>query len=35
MSYADFIQKHIFTPLGMEHSFYDDAITIIPGRAAG
>lgn len=35
MSYADFIQQRIFTPLGMTHSYYDDVTHIIPGRVAG
>lgn len=35
MRYAEFIQQRIFTPLGMEHSYYDDTTHIIPGRVAG
>ncbi|MEZ4869518.1 MAG: serine hydrolase [Caldilineaceae bacterium] len=35
MSYADFIQQRIFTPLGMTHSYYDDPTLVIPGRVAG
>jgi D-alanyl-D-alanine carboxypeptidase len=34
-SYPDFIEKNIFAPLGMKHSFYDDTARIIPRRAAG
>lgn len=34
-SYADFLQQHIFTPLGMTQSGYDEAARIIPKRAAG
>ena len=35
MSYADFIQQRIFTPLGMTHSYYDDSTHLIPGHVAG
>ncbi|MCB0111139.1 MAG: serine hydrolase, partial [Caldilineaceae bacterium] len=35
LSYADFIQQHIFTPLGMTHSAYDQTEHILPGRVAG
>ena len=35
MSYADFIQQRIFTPLGMTHSYYDNPALVIPGRVAG
>ncbi|HSE98781.1 MAG TPA: serine hydrolase [Blastocatellia bacterium] len=34
-SYQDFIEKNIFAPLGMKHSFYDDTYRIIPRRVAG
>lgn len=34
-SYQDFIEKNIFAPLGMKHSFYDDTARIIPRRVAG
>ena len=34
-SYADFVQKNIFTPLGMKDSGYDSASAIIPHRASG
>jgi len=33
--YADYLQEHIFTPLGMRHSGYDVASAIIPNRATG
>lgn len=33
--YADYVQKHLFGPLGMTGSGYDDTGRIIPGRAAG
>jgi CubicO group peptidase (beta-lactamase class C family) len=33
--YQDFIQKNIFTPLGMKDSGYDSNSDIIPRRAAG
>jgi CubicO group peptidase (beta-lactamase class C family) len=34
-SYADYLQKNIFTPLGMKHSGYDSAGKIIAKRASG
>jgi D-alanyl-D-alanine carboxypeptidase len=34
-SYAEYIQKHIFDPLGMRDSGYDSSEKIIPRRAAG
>jgi CubicO group peptidase (beta-lactamase class C family) len=34
-SYEDFVNGHIFAPLGMSHSGYDHTERIIPGRAAG
>ena len=34
-SYADYLQEHIFGPLGMKDSGYDQTRTILPGRAAG
>jgi D-alanyl-D-alanine carboxypeptidase len=34
-SYGDFVEKNIFAPLGMKHSFYDNTERIIPRRAAG
>jgi len=33
--YADYVREHIFKPLGMTHSGYDDTRTIVAGRAAG
>jgi CubicO group peptidase (beta-lactamase class C family) len=35
ISYADFVQKNIFDPLGMNNSYYDMPNLIIPNRAAG
>lgn len=35
MSYADFVRKNIFEPLGMTHSYYGDNAALIPNRAAG
>jgi CubicO group peptidase (beta-lactamase class C family) len=35
VSYADFLQTHIFTPLGMKDSGYDSNTRIIEHRAAG
>ena len=34
-SYADYLQQHVFTPLGMAHSGYDSASKILPKRASG
>jgi D-alanyl-D-alanine carboxypeptidase len=34
-SYQDFVEKRIFAPLGMKHSYYDTTAKIIPGRAEG
>ncbi len=34
-SYKDFVEKNIFAPLGMKHSFYDDTTRIIPRRVTG
>lgn len=33
--YADYVQQHIFAPLGMTASGYDDSGRVIPGRAQG
>ncbi len=35
ISYAEFLQKNIFEPLGMKHSCYDMPNPIIPGRVSG
>ncbi len=35
MPYAEFVQKNIFEPLGMNHTYYDMPNTIIPGRVSG
>lgn len=34
-SYADYLAEHIFQPLGMEATRYDNADTVLPGRASG
>ncbi|WP_281540754.1 serine hydrolase [Maribacter aestuarii] len=34
-SYADFIQEHIYEPLGMKNSFYGSKTKLIPKRASG
>ena len=34
-SYEQFIQQNIFEPLGMEHSYYDNPVRLIPHRVAG
>jgi CubicO group peptidase (beta-lactamase class C family) len=34
-SYQDYLQKYIFTPLGMKDSGYDRHATILPNRASG
>ncbi len=33
--YAEFVQERIFTPLGMENSYYGSQTRVIPRRAAG
>lgn len=35
LSYAEFLQKNIFDPLGMKDSGYDRQATILPQRASG
>jgi CubicO group peptidase (beta-lactamase class C family) len=35
MAFADYLQKHIFTPAGMRRARVDDAFAIIPNRAQG
>ncbi len=35
LSYADFIKKNIFDPLGMTHSVYGSHTDLIPNRASG
>ncbi len=34
-SYAQFLEDHIFGPLGMKHSFYDSTTRLIPRRIPG
>ena len=34
-SYADYLQQHIFQPLGMKNTGYDQATDIVPNRANG
>lgn len=34
-TYADFLQQHIFKPLGMTHTSYDSATALIDKRASG
>jgi len=34
-SYQEFVEKNIFAPLGMKHSFYDDTARVIPRRVSG
>jgi CubicO group peptidase (beta-lactamase class C family) len=34
-SYADYLQHHIFEPLGMTNSGYDQSAPILPHRASG
>ena len=34
-SYADFVEKNIFAPLGMTHSFYDNTARVFPRRVNG
>ncbi|KPV51568.1 beta-lactamase, partial [Kouleothrix aurantiaca] len=35
VSYESFLQQHIFDPLGMRHSCYDNTLRIVSGRVAG
>lgn len=35
MSYAEFVHRNIFEPLGMNHSLYDETERIVPGRVTG
>lgn len=34
-SYAEVMQKRLFTPLGLTHTAVDDAATVVPNRASG
>lgn len=34
-TYAEYLDEHIFKPLGMKHTYYDVSTTLIPNRAAG
>lgn len=34
-TYEQYINEHIFVPLGMTHSYYDSAEKVIPGRLTG
>jgi CubicO group peptidase (beta-lactamase class C family) len=34
-TYQDFVEKNIFAPLGMKHSYYDNTARIIPRRVTG
>lgn len=34
-SYATYVEEHIFKPLGMIHSYFDDPVKIIKGRVSG
>lgn len=35
LSYADYVRKNIFEPLGMKHSYYGSNSAVIPRRASG
>lgn len=35
LSYADYLQKNIFTPFGMDHTYFAGSKAIIPLRASG
>ncbi|MGC9367396.1 MAG: serine hydrolase [bacterium] len=35
MTYSEFMQQSIFSPLGLEHTGVDDYYTIVPGKAEG
>jgi CubicO group peptidase (beta-lactamase class C family) len=34
-SYIDYMREHVFQPAGMDHTFADDSVAIIPDRASG
>jgi D-alanyl-D-alanine carboxypeptidase len=34
-TYEAYLQQHIFTPLGLAHTGYDNSKALLPGRAAG
>ncbi|MCA9955059.1 MAG: beta-lactamase family protein [Ardenticatenaceae bacterium] len=34
-TYGDFLQQHIFAPLGMRHTRVNDPSAVVPGRASG
>jgi CubicO group peptidase (beta-lactamase class C family) len=34
-TYAEYMQQHIFTPLGLSYTYYDDEKQIIPNRVSG
>jgi CubicO group peptidase (beta-lactamase class C family) len=34
-SYGDYLHDHVFGPLGMTHSLFDDNRNLVPGRATG
>jgi CubicO group peptidase (beta-lactamase class C family) len=34
-TYQEFIEKNIFTPLSMKHSYYDNTVRLIPRRVEG
>jgi len=34
-SYAEYMQQHIFTPLGLTNTYYDDEKQVIPNRVRG
>ena len=35
LSYPDYVEKNIFVPLGLSHTYYDNPTKIIPNRAKG
>jgi CubicO group peptidase (beta-lactamase class C family) len=34
-SYAEYMQQHIFTPIGLTNTYYDDEKQVIPNRVSG
>jgi len=34
-SYAEYMQQHIFTPMGLNNTYYDDEKQVIPNRVSG
>jgi CubicO group peptidase (beta-lactamase class C family) len=35
LSYGEYLQRHIFSPFGLQHTYYGDSFSLVPGRARG